>query len=117
MTPLINALLGPAALLAALSYARATWVSAANGDSHASIAGLGICTFVLSWLATFRMARTLGMDPTVAADYVFAMGVPVYAVHCYVALRLAQSAVLRGKLRREAARQLAIVADLTGDRE
>lgn len=116
MTPLINTLLGPVAAVAAFLYARTTWIAWRVHDNRPSLVGLAICTFVLTYLAFFRLLRMAGwLDPSIAADFVFGMGIPVYGVHCYVALRLGQSAILRGNLRREHARQRRLIADLTGE--
>lgn len=113
MTPLINTLLGPAAAIAAFMYARAAYLSWKVGDSTVSIGGLAIATFVLTYLAFFRLLKQADLITAgQLADFIFAMGIPVYGVHCYVALRLGQSALLRGRLRLEQARQRRVLEDL-----
>lgn len=113
MTPLINTLIGPVAAVAAFLYARTAYLSWKVRDSAVSVGGLALATFVLTYLALFRLLRLAGLiTPGQAADFIFAMGIPVYGVHCYVALRLGQSCLLRGRLRMEQARQRRVVADL-----
>lgn len=114
MTPLINALLGPAAILATVLYARTLWISRQVGDPRASQLGYLLCTFVLAYLAFFRTALNFGMAASHVRDYVFAMGIPVYGVHCYVAIRLAQAALFRGKIRQENIRQRRVIDELRG---
>lgn len=114
MHDIINALLGPVGSLAAVLYLRTAWISRESGDSRTSQAGFLLCAFVLGYLALFRTALNFGMDRQTVADYVLAMGIPVYGVHCYAAVRLATAAIFRGKLRQENARQRAVIEQIRG---
>lgn len=111
-----EALLGPAATIAALMYIRLAFTKQWLEDNKTRIVGASLCAFVLSYLAVFRAAYALDLiSEQTRRDWMAPMGIPVYGVHVYVAARLTQDAHLRGRMRREAERQRREVSQLLGD--
>ncbi len=102
MDEFFNALLGPAATVAAGMYLRAAIIKRSAGEDWVRAGAMVIASLIMTWLAFWRLMAALGaMDLTEVRTFTTPMGIAVYGLHFYLASRVTQTARESGAVRRE----------------